>query len=100
MKILIPFTPHIAYECLEMLGEKEIKTWPKVDTKLILKEKIKMAIQINGKTRDVVEIEKGKNQILVEKLCKNNAKIKDKILSKSIIKIIFVKDRIINFIVK
>ena len=100
MKILIPFTPHIAYECLEMLGEKKIKTWPKVDTKLILKEKIKMAIQINGKTRDVIEIEKGKNQILVEKVCKNNAKIKDKILSKSIIKIIFVKDRIINFIVK
>ena len=67
---------------------------------LFSEEKIKMAIQINGKTRDVVEIEKGKNQILVEKLCKNNAKIKDKILSKSIIKIIFVKDRIINFIVK
>ena len=55
---LIPFTPHIAYECLEMLGEKEIKNWPKIDTKLILKEKIKMAIQINGKTRDVIEIEK------------------------------------------
>ena len=35
MKILVPFTPHIAYECLEMLGTKEIKTWPKVDTKLI-----------------------------------------------------------------
>ena len=40
MKILIPFTPHIAYECLEMLGEaKEIKNWPKIDTKLILKRK-------------------------------------------------------------
>ena len=38
MKILIPFTPHIAYECLEMLGEKEIKNWPKIDNSLILKE--------------------------------------------------------------
>ena len=100
MKILIPFTPHIAYECLEILGEKEIKSWPKVDTKLILKEKIKMAIQINGKTRDVIEVDKGISQISVEKLCKDNVKIKDKILSKSINKIIFVKDRIINFIVK
>ena len=43
IKILIPFTPHIAYECLEMLKAKEIKKWPKIDTKLILKEKIKMA---------------------------------------------------------
>ncbi len=99
MKILIPFTPHMAYECLEILGVKEVKSWPKIDTKLILKEKIKMAIQINGKTRDVIEIEKGLNQISVEKLCKNNFKIKDKILNKSINKIIFVKDRIINFII-
>ena len=55
MKILIPFTPHIANECLEILGAKEVKNWPKIDTKLILKEKIKMAIQINGKTRDVID---------------------------------------------
>ena len=100
MKILVPFTPHIAYECLEMLGAEEIKTWPKIDTKLIKQEKIKMAIQINGKTRDVVEIDKGISQISVEQLCKNNAKIKSKILNQTIDKVIFVKDRIINFIVK
>ena len=100
MKILIPFTPHIAHECLEILGAKEVKNWPKIDTKLILKEKIKMAIQINGKTRDVIEIEKGINQVSVEKLCKNNMKIKDKIKDKSLIKrVVFVKDRIINFII-
>tara|TARA_B100001057_G_scaffold444514_1_gene481477 strand:- start:4301 stop:6724 length:2424 start_codon:yes stop_codon:yes gene_type:complete len=100
IKILIPFTPHIAYECLEMLGVKEVKSWPKINTNLILKEKIKMAIQINGKTRDVIEIEKGTNQTSIEKLCKNNNKIKDKLNVKSIKKIIFVKDRIINFIIK
>ena len=100
MKILVPFTPHIAYECLEMLGAKEIKTWPKVDTKLIKQEKIKIAIQINGKTRDVIEIDKGISQISVEKLCKNNNKVKNKILSKPVHKVIFVKDRIINFIMK
>ena len=100
MKILIPFTPHMAYECLEMLGEKDIKNWPQVDTKLILKEKIKMAIQINGKTRDVIEIEKGINQVSVEKLCKGNLKVKEKLSNGSIKKIIFVKDRIINFIIE
>ena len=100
MKILVPFTPHIAYECLEMLEAKEIKTWPKIDSKLIQQEKIKMAIQINGKTRDVIDIEKGIGQTSVEKLCKKNTKIKNKLLSQSIDKVIFVKDRIINFIIK
>ena len=99
MKILIPFTPHIAYECLEMLGTKDNRSWPKVDTKLVLKEKINMAIQVNGKTRDVIEIEKGINQNSVVKLCKNNDKIKNKIDDKSVKRIIFVKDRIINFII-
>tara|TARA_B100000579_G_scaffold386842_1_gene358850 strand:- start:2761 stop:3657 length:897 start_codon:yes stop_codon:yes gene_type:complete len=99
MKMLIPFTPHIAYECLEILGAKEVENWPKIDTRLILEEKIKIAIQINGKTRDIMEIEKGINQISVEKLCKNNDKIKDKIMNKSIKRVIFVKDRIINFII-
>tara|TARA_Y100000591_G_C21772081_1_gene666081 strand:+ start:6 stop:695 length:690 start_codon:yes stop_codon:yes gene_type:complete len=100
LKILIPFTPHMAHECLEILKANEIKKWPKVNTKLILKEKIKMAIQINGKTRDVIEIEKGINQISIEKLCKNNVKIKNKIIDKSVKRVIFVKDRIINFILK
>ncbi len=100
MKILIPFTPHIAYECLDVLGIKETKSWPKINTKLIQKEKIKMAIQINGKTRDVIEVEKGVNQKLVEKLCYNNTKIKEKVSKNSISKVIFVKDRIINFIIK
>ena len=100
MKMLIPFTPHIANECLELLDVEDIKSWPKIDTKLIQKEKIKIAIQINGKTKDVIDVDKGINQKTVEKICKNNDKIKSKIVGKPIKKIIFVKDRIINFIVK
>ena len=67
--------------------------WYKVNWK-----NIKSAIQINGKTRDVIEIEKGANQKFVEKLCKNNKKIKNKIENETIKRVIFVKDRIINFI--
>ena len=100
MKILIPFTPHLAYECLELLGAKEIKKWPKIDTSLIEKEKVKMAVQINGKTRDVFEVNKSMNQTDIVKLCKSNLKVKSKIENVNIIKIIFVQDKIINFIIK
>ena len=58
-----------------------------------------MVIQINGKTRDVFELEKGVKQIKKKKICKKNVKIKDKFKNKSIKKVIFVKDRIINFII-
>ena len=100
MKVLIPFTPHLAYECLEILNVKEKNKWPKIDSNLILKEKIKVAIQINGKTRDIIEAMKGISQSEIINTCKNISKIKEKIEESNVKKIIFVQDRIINFILK
>ena len=58
MKILIPFTPHLASECLQKIGERKIDEWPVVDKKSIQEVKIKVAIQINGKTKGVIEVKK------------------------------------------
>ena len=100
IKILIPFTPHLAHECLELLGEKETDKWPEVNSTLVLNEKIKIAIQINGKTREIIEIKKDldeKNAIYESKKTK---KIIDNLEGKKIIKTIFVKNKIINYLVK
>ncbi len=99
MKILIPFTPHLSHECLEMLDVKDIDRWPTIDKKLIGKEKIKIAIQFNGKTRDVLEVEKDLSEKEIVKLCESNIKINER-LKINEQKIIFVKNRIINFIKK
>ena len=99
MIVLIPFTPHLARECLEKLGEKNVEQWPLVDKKLIKLEKIKIAIQINGKTRDVLEFDKDMDKKNVIILCKKSDKIKNKILNQNIKNIIFVKNRIVNFII-
>ena len=100
LKTLLPFTPHLASECLEELGEKETKHWPKINSELVLDEKIKMAVQINGKTRDVIEIKKNldeKNAIIESK---KNKKVSNYLIDKKIIKTIFVKDKIINYLIK
>ena len=98
MKILMPFIPHLANECLEIYKIKDKNEWPIIDKKLILEEKIKLAVQINGKTRDVIEIKKDLNQNEVMKICKSESKARNKIIEKEIKKIIFVKNRIINYI--
>jgi len=100
MKMLIPFVPHLAHECLEQLNSKNVNIWPAVDGKLELGEKIKIAIQINGKTREIIEIEKDLDEkdVIIE--CKKIQKINDILQNKKIIKIIFVKNRIINYLVK
>jgi leucyl-tRNA synthetase len=100
MKILIPFVPHLAHECLEQLGATETDEWPSINDKLILEKKIKIAVQINGKTKQIIEIKKNSNEASVVNQCKENTKINDKLMNKKIIKTIYIKNKIINFLVK
>ena len=100
LKILVPFVPHLAHECLEKLGEKNIDTWPIVNTELVLDEKIKIAVQINGKTKDIIEVKKDLEKIEVEIESKKSSKINKSLSNKEILKIIFVKNKIINYLVK
>ena len=100
MKILIPFTPFLAHECLEQLGIKEINNWPKIEKTLIDKQKVKIAIQINGKTREIIEVEKNLNEKDVISETKKNEKINKNLMNKKITRTIFVKNKIINYLVK
>jgi leucyl-tRNA synthetase len=100
MKILIPFVPHLAHECMEMLGVKDIDEWPSVDGSLSLDEKIKMAIQINGKTREVIEVKKDLDEKNVINESKKFKKINDQLEKKETYKIIFVKNKILNYLIK
>ena len=50
---MIPFAPHLAHECLNLLKCKSINEWLKIEK--VFRE-ISFAIQINGKTRDIIKI--------------------------------------------
>ena len=98
MKLMIPFTPHLAYECLELLKCKTTDNWPKIDKKNILNE-IKMAIQVNGKTRDVILIPKDLVEKEINEIILKKSKVKKYLEQKKILKTIFVKNKILNYII-
>jgi len=98
MRMLIPFVPHLAHECLEQLGEKKINTWPEIDNKLNLDQKINIAIQINGKTREIIEIKKDSDEKTVIDETKKVKKINEYLNKSEIKKTIFIKNRIINYL--
>ena len=98
MKLLLPFTPHLASECLEFLNCKTVNKWPEI--KKNLKEEIKFAIQVNGKTRDIISVQKNTSENQINKVVLDNSKAKKYLENKRIIKTIFVKDKIINYIIK
>ena len=98
MKLMIPFTPHLAHECLEFTNCSDVSNWPKIDKKNILDE-ISLAVQINGKTRDVINIKKDMDEKSITKIINQFSKAKKHLDRKKIIKTIFVKNKIINYIV-
>ena len=100
MRLMIPFTPHLALECLDQLNCKEKNKWPNINKQVIEKLKINMVVQINGKTRDVLNIKKDSDENEVKGFVKNSLKASKYIVNKEIIKTIFVKNKIINYITK
>ncbi len=99
MKLMMPFTPHLANECLLNLNCKDVNTWPKINKEAINMAMINMVIQINGKTRDVINIKKDLTEAEINKLIKNFPKANKYLSNKKIIKTIFVKNKIINYII-
>jgi leucyl-tRNA synthetase len=100
MQVLIPFVPHLAHECLEKLGEKNTSIWPEVDGRLDLDDKIKIAIQIDGRTREVIEVKKDLDEKNIINESKKVKKINVQLEKSGIKKIIFVKNRILNYLTK
>jgi len=102
LKLLNPFIPHFASECLNELSifEKRDENWPKVDNKYLNNENINLAVQINGKKREVLYTQRDLDEEEILKIIANNEKLKKYIENKKIIKKIFVKNKIINLIIK
>ena len=98
LKLMIPFTPHLAYECLELLNCKTINQWPRIDDKNVLNF-VKFAVQINGKTRDIIEVEKNLNEENIKKIIFKKSKANKHLDGKKIVKTIFISNKIINFII-
>ena len=99
MKLMMPFTPYLANECLEAIGCESTTIWPKTESNSNIEE-IKLPVQVNGKTRDIMLVKKDTDQESVNELVQKVSKANKYIANKEIIKIIYVKNRIINYIIK
>ena len=99
MKLMIPFTPHLAHECLSNLNCKKTYKWPEINEKILENITINMVIQVNGKTRDVLNIKQNLNEKEVNKLIIKSSNANKHLMNKKIIRTIFVKNKIINYII-
>ena len=98
IKLMIPFTPHLAHECLTLHKCKDLEEWPKIEKNTL--ETIKIAIQINGKTKDVLSFEKNLEENVVNKIALTKSKAITILKNSKIERTIYVKNKIINYIIK
>ena len=100
-KILIaiqPVIPHFSNECLELIDVFDVK-WPQYDEKMIKEDKINLVIQINGKKRNLIEVEPDKTEEELFKIIKKDEKIAKYIQNNQIKKKIYIKNKLINIII-
>ena len=98
--IMMPVVPHITNECLSSLEYKELISWPKIDEKYLVETKVEIVIQINGKKRNALKVQKDMSEDEVKNIINQEKLIEKYLINYEIIKTIFVKNKIINFILK
>ena len=96
--LLLPLTPHLAHECCEKLSKKFY--WPKYDLKLLEEKNSKIVIQVNGKKRGIIEMPTDSKEQIVIKKSKEIDNVVKHIGNTEIIKNIYIKNKLVNFITK
>lgn len=103
LKLIAPFAPHFAEEMWEQMGYSYSifnQPWPQYDEKALVKDVIELAVQINGVVRTKVEVPSQADQKEVEAIALADDKVKAYMDGKQIVKVIVVKGRLVNIVVK
>ena len=100
--MLNPITPHLSQHLWWQLHPSESildKPWPPIDEKLLVDDKVKIAIQINGKLRSEIEIEKDTEEEKIKSLAILDKKVEKYLANNEIKKIIYVPGKILNIVI-
>lgn len=103
VQLIAPFAPHMAEELWQLLGKTgsvHISKWPTFDPSKIIDDTITVVGQVNGKVRAKFEVARDTDKATLLELCKNDEKIQKFLESKTIIKEIFVPNKLVNLVVK
>jgi len=100
--MLSPFAPHLAEEVAQAYGSTsslQTQRWPAYDPDLTAEDSLVYAIQVNGKLRGEVEVPSDADEATVRAAAEGDAKVKAHLDGKTIRKVIFVRGRLMNFVV-
>ena len=98
--IMMPVMPHLVSECLNELNYKKILMWPSINEDYLEDKEVEIVIQVNGKKRKSIIVEKDIGEDNITQKIKNEKLIDKYLNSGKLVKTIYVKNRLINYIIK
>lgn len=102
IQILNPFAPHVAEELWHQMGNKEELTycvWPEYDPKYLVDDVVTLVVQINGKVRARLEVEKDCAEEMAMQKAHQEPNIQKYLDGQQINKVVFVPNRLLNIVI-
>lgn len=101
--LLAPAAPHTADELWTEIGFEGftyLQNWPVADPTLTQADVLTIAVQVNGKLRDTVEVRPGSDRTTLEQVALNSSKVQIHLQNLQVMKIIVVPDKLVNIVAK
>jgi leucyl-tRNA synthetase len=101
--LLAPFTPHLAEELWETLGEAgsvHQQRWPEHDPAALVVDEIEIVVQVNGKVRGHLNVPAGIGQAEMEQLVMSQERVQQMLHGKDLVKAVCVPGKLVNLVVK
>jgi leucyl-tRNA synthetase len=101
--MLAPFAPHLAAELWEQMGRTDgilRHPWPKFDEALAREDEIEVPVQVNGKLRGLVRVLADASRDALEAAARADEKVQAALAGKTVVKVIVVPGKLINFVVR
>jgi len=103
LRLLAPLAPHLSEECWEMIGRPfsiHQEPWPKWDEAMLLHDTVELAVQVNGRIRDRLEVDREEKEETIRSMALELPTLAPFLDGKTVVKVILVKNRLVNIVVK
>lgn len=103
LRLLAPFAPHFSEEQWSLLGNSYSifnEAWPKFDPKALVKDEVEIAIQVNGKIKNKIMVSSDLDEEGIKAAALADEKIIASTEGKTVVKVIVIKGRLVNIVVK